>query len=189
MKKKYLLLPLLAALMPTAGFSDTTNESSSLFGISLTADEKARREADALYEKGHACFTGEGAEQDPAKAIEFYTKAAEMGHPQACFNLAACYMQGNGVEPNMETAAKWFRNAAGLGVTEALYPLGICCYNLARFPEAYAWALFADSKGDPRLKQTFDPMFSAEEIAAGQKQFEALMAEIQKKEKKSQTLE
>lgn len=90
-----------------------------------------------------------------------------MGHARAQFNLGTCYMNGTGVEQNDREAARWFRKAADQDVKEACFPLGLCYYNLEQYTEAYAWALFAEANGDPRLKDMLDPMFSEEEITAG----------------------
>lgn len=170
-------IPLFVILLLTVsrspdGLCSETN--ASLFGISLTAAEESEREAEIQFQKGHACFTGEGAEQDPGNAVEHYTRAAELGHPRAQFNLGLCHMNGTGVEQSDQEAVKWFRQAADQHVKEALYPLGLCYYNQEQYVEAYAWALLAEAQGDCRLKELLDPMYTEEEMAAGRKRFDAI---------------
>lgn len=159
-----LLAGLLVLCFSNAGLSEGTNESLDLFGITVT--QKAS-EAETQFSLGSSYYTGDGVEQDLEKAIVCFKKAGEMGHARAQFNLGTCYMNGTGVEQNDREAARWFRKAADQDVKEACFPLGLCYYNLEQYTEAYAWALFAEANGDPRLKDMLDPMFSEEEIAAG----------------------
>ena len=61
----------------------------------------------------HEC--GYAGEPDSEKAVEWYRKAAEQGHPGAMFNLGTCYLEGTGVKKDIAEAAKWFKRAASLG--------------------------------------------------------------------------
>src|SRR5210317_1074162 len=74
----------------------------------------------ASAEQGHAAgyfglgemyAKGEGVEQDEAKAVENFTRAAENGHAQAMSVLISAYEQGGvGLETDPTRAAHW-RNA------------------------------------------------------------------------------
>ena len=54
-------------------------------------------------------------EQDRARAVHWYTKAAEQGHAQAQFNLGVCFLTGQGVEQDLARAVHWYTKAAEQG--------------------------------------------------------------------------
>ena len=64
-------------------------------------------------------YSGEGVEQDYARAAELYGKAAEQGHMYAQYNLGGMYYDGEGVEQDFARAAELFRKAADAGNNEA----------------------------------------------------------------------
>jgi uncharacterized protein len=57
---------------------------------------------------------GTGVQQDYAKAVEWYTKAAEQGMPRAQFNLGSMYAGGQGVPVNFAEAYYWLALAADI---------------------------------------------------------------------------
>jgi len=67
---------------------------------------------------------GVGVEQDGTKAVEWYTKAADLGNTTAMNNLGNMYQTGNGVEQDGTKAVEWFTRAADLGDTDAMNELG-----------------------------------------------------------------
>ena len=58
-------------------------------------------------------YTGPYCCSDPnyAKAVEYFTLAAESGLPHAVFGLGECYYAGKGVEKDLEKAAECYRQA------------------------------------------------------------------------------
>lgn len=73
-----------------------------------------------MYRKGDG-----GLEQDLAKSLEWFRKAAESGHTDACYWVGAAYNSGEGVEKNEAEAIKWFLPAAEEGKATAQFELGI----------------------------------------------------------------
>ena len=68
---------------------------------------------------------GVGVALNPAKAVEWFQKAAEQGHVQGQFSVGFMYQTGeNGIEKNLEKAAEWYRKAAENGHLNALANLG-----------------------------------------------------------------
>ena len=66
------------------------------------------------------CYSfGFGVERDWAKTLEWYRKAAELGHPSAQFILAQEYMNGHGLPKNLEIARSWAQKAADQGLKDA----------------------------------------------------------------------
>ena len=59
--------------------------------------------------------SGEGVPPDPARAAEWYRRAAEQGYDPAQYALANLYRAGRGVPKDEEEAAYWYRAAAERG--------------------------------------------------------------------------
>lgn len=58
-------------------------------------------------------------EQDPEKAVYWFTKLAELDHSDAQFNLGLHYAKGHGVKRDFEKAAYWMQRAADNGDEDA----------------------------------------------------------------------
>jgi TPR repeat protein len=67
----------------------------------------------ALYENG------QGVEQNYAKAMAWYTKAAEQGYARGQFYLGRMFEQGLGTERDIAQASEWYSRAAALGYVKA----------------------------------------------------------------------
>lgn len=59
--------------------------------------------------------SGEGADKDPAKALEWFKKSANKGNADAQYNVAIAYENGAGTEKDIDAAIRWFRLAAEQG--------------------------------------------------------------------------
>lgn len=66
-------------------------------------------------ERGDNYFYGRGVEQDYAKAMEWYRKAAERGSRDAQYNIGVLYRDGLGVPRDTGQARIWFQQAADRG--------------------------------------------------------------------------
>jgi FOG: TPR repeat, SEL1 subfamily len=64
-------------------------------------------------------YYGEGIEQNKQKAVYWYTKAAEQGHPGAQYNLAFMYDKGDGVKQNKSLANNYLKQSCELGFEKA----------------------------------------------------------------------
>lgn len=63
-------------------------------------------------------------EADPAKAIEYFNKAIEMGSNYAKMELAICYEEGIGVEKDIQKAYELYNSAAENGYSHAYNKIG-----------------------------------------------------------------
>jgi TPR repeat protein len=70
-----------------------------------------------------------GVAPNPARAREWFSKAAQAGHLQASNELGLLYYQGKGVETDPFIAAKHIRKAADAGFAQAQYNLGLLYVN------------------------------------------------------------
>ena len=76
------------------------------------------------------CYeNGVGVVMDKAKAVEWYTKAAEQEDADAQSKLGWCYYNGDGVVMDKAKAVEWYRKAAEQGNAYAQYNLGKRYYN------------------------------------------------------------
>lgn len=68
---------------------------------------------------GECYLRGEGVAQDPALAVEWFTKGASLGHAGAQLNLALCFAQGIGMPIDLSNARVWAVRAAESGAKAA----------------------------------------------------------------------
>lgn len=73
----------------------------------------------AMHLVGIAYARGRGVEQDYAKAVEYFRRAAALGHLEAQVSLGYCYATGRGVPRDLGRAYILLREAADLGNREA----------------------------------------------------------------------
>ena len=75
------------------------------------------------------CYNGDrGFPKDPAKAAQWWGRAAASGNADAQFCLGLSCFLGQGVAKNADEAVQWWRKAADQDHADAQYFLGLC-YN------------------------------------------------------------
>ena len=75
--------------------------------------------AHAQYKLGVMYKNGRGVQQDNAKAVEWYRKAAEQGHANAQYKLGVMYKNGSGVQQDNAMVVEWYSKAAEQGHANA----------------------------------------------------------------------
>ena len=105
------------------------------------------------------------ARQDYATALRLYRSLADQGQPDAMYNLALMYAQGQGIpQRNYAEAAKWFRLAASQGVADAQNDLSTLYRQGQGVPQNYAeaakWAYLAASQGHPNAQSNLGAMYN-----------------------------
>ena len=94
--------------------------------LSLNLELQKQENAEELFNLGYNYEKGNGVKQDYSKAVEYYTKAANMGHAGAQCNLGNCYFYGfYNVKPDKSKAVKWYTKAANQGNASAQFNLGL----------------------------------------------------------------
>lgn len=92
----------------------------------------------ALFELARCYDLGEGVECDIKKAVEYYTRAAEMGNDKARHNLAHLYRYGApGLEIDYEKAIKYYSEAADKGAERSRNALAELYDELGEFEKAF----------------------------------------------------
>ncbi len=105
----------------------------------------------AQYWVAHMNELGLGVTRDPAKAIEFYKKAAAQDTSAADLRLGEIYLHGNLVLPDFAQARSYLEKAAYHGEPRAAMLLGQIYHDgigVAADPvDAYAWSEVATLEG------------------------------------------
>jgi TPR repeat protein len=94
------------------------------------------------YAIGSAYRRGICTAQDNSKAVEWYTKAANLGYANAQNNLAYMYECGLGVEKDCQLAIYWYRKAADQGHAASQNNLG----------HAYRWGIGVEQSDADAIK-------------------------------------
>jgi cell division septation protein DedD len=119
----------------------------------------AKGDADAQFNLGQAYRLGKGVPADPAKAEDWYRKAAEQGHFQAEDNYGRMLFERG----QRAQAAPWLERSAARGDPRGELILGTMLFNgdggLAKdWPRAYALMVRASNSGLPQASQTLADM-------------------------------
>lgn len=92
-------------------------------------NEAAKTNAQAIYMLGALYEAGKGVSQNMPMAVEYMSKAAEMGYGDAECTLADMYFEGRGVDQNYEKAVSWYEKANAQGeLTENAAKRYASCY-------------------------------------------------------------
>ena len=95
--------------------AEKAEEEKSPPSVSEVLTRAEQGDPEAQYLLAYSLQLGEVVEQDYAKAVEWYTKAALQGHMPAQHNLGWLYMRGKGVAQNYQEAYVWAILAADNG--------------------------------------------------------------------------
>ena len=93
------------------------------------AGDGGEHQATAMNKLGVCYKRGRGVVKDEAKAVEWYTKAADAGDTNAMCNLGFCFNNGEGVGKDEAKAVEWYTKAAEAGNIYAFLLLGFCYMN------------------------------------------------------------
>lgn len=97
-------------------------------GIKLLNDA-AKTNAQAMYLLGALYEAGKGVEKNMSTAVDYMTKAADMGYGEAECALADMYFEGRGVEQNYDKAVELYAKAHAQGqLTENAAKRYASCY-------------------------------------------------------------
>ncbi|KAI7865092.1 hypothetical protein BDF14DRAFT_1952448 [Spinellus fusiger] len=118
--------------------------------FSLFLQASKHHHADASYRTAKCYEEGLGSRKDNGKAIQFYRKAAALGHPGAMYRLGLVEMKGElGMTRNPRDGVKWLKRSAEAATTEfphALYELALLhekgVPNIAFVDPVYAVSLY-----------------------------------------------
>jgi TPR repeat protein len=70
--------------------------------------------------------SGQGVDEDPEWAVQYYRRATIDSHPDEMYNVAQCLEYGKGIDEDPLRAAKYYRLSPQLKNVAAQNSLGIC---------------------------------------------------------------
>ncbi|ORX86515.1 HCP-like protein [Anaeromyces robustus] len=77
-----------------------------------------------IFINGEKCFYGIGTEKSYTEAFKYYTKATELGIPEAMYMLGLMYEKGYGISNDICMAIYWYNEAAKYHYGKAFKALG-----------------------------------------------------------------
>jgi TPR repeat protein len=86
----------------------------------------------------------------PPDDIKALTAAAELGDPQAHYDLALAYDLGSAVRRSTRNAERWYRRSADSGHADAQNAVGSIYQERRQYREAVTWYEKAAAQGHPR---------------------------------------
>lgn len=141
--------------------------------------------AESQFRLGWIYMRGEGytgvsfirdVPKNPAKAGQWYQKAADQGHVDAQYNLGMLYKLGLGVQEDPKQAFAWLQKAAAQGNDIAQYHLGLMYAEGAgvkrSLPHASAWLALAAAQGNEKAQKSraeVDAKLSTAQRAEGER--------------------
>lgn len=91
--------------------------------FAMWLERAEEHDPDAAAWVGSCYANGDGVDVDDAKALHWYTIAAELGKPMAQANVGAFHYMGRGVAKSIDKAISWLRRAADGGDLNGLFNL------------------------------------------------------------------
>ncbi len=110
-------------------------------------------DAESYYNRAESLY----ADGDYTAAVEWYRRAADLGHADAQNSLGLCYEVGRGVDMDKQEAVRWYKKAAEQGERYAQCNLGFCYEEgigvSVDYYEAVKWYRKAAEQGDEYAKE------------------------------------
>ena len=142
----------------------------------------------AMHALAESYYAGSnGADQDFARAADWYLRLAKTGDAGAQYNLGLTYSRGEGVAVDYKRAARWFREASRRGHVQAQHNLGMLYHEGKGVPkdarQAYYWVRVAALQGDTIATDTLPKIsdgITVAQIAEAEVQAAAWMRQSRK---------
>lgn len=130
-------------------------------------------DVEAMRNIGHIYEEGRGIPQDYAKAMEWFSKAAEKGDTIAITRMGILYQYGLGVEQDYmkaldlyrsvgargyirqlrPVAIDWYYELAENGNVEAMYNMGLLHFTVPNYSQSMDWYLKAAEEGNAKAME------------------------------------
>lgn len=126
-KKKFLTIAIGQSILILSGWSapylmaaENTAAPVKLAAVSASHNESSKRPL-TLLALAKMYQVGEGVQRNPARAFDFYRRAARMGNAEAQYQLALMYLDSYSVNTNEDKAMQWLERATAQGHRNAKF--------------------------------------------------------------------
>ena len=134
------------------------NDSASLAMVQKRVDA---RDAEAMAYLGNTYHKGQlGLEKNVQRAIEMWTKAAELGSNKACYELGRLYILGDDVGQDEAKGIGYWKRAATKGDVLSRYSLGVSEGNRGNHQQGLKHILISAKMGHKESLDTIQEMFT-----------------------------
>ena len=117
-------------------------------------------DAEAIFHLGMNYYHGDlGLEKDVPRAIELWTKAAELGSSDSHYQLGYVYYDGIGVEENKPKGVHYWQQAAMKGEVESRHNLGVIGFKEGNYELAVQHWLISAKMGFEQSLNAIKDMF------------------------------
>ena len=132
--------------------------------VAKEASAKDSGPAQDIFQAGYNYYGAQGVEQDCAKALECWEKAAAMGHGRAASSAAMVYLSGEGVKEDAAQGRQPAERGANLKDPYGLVLMGELYFQTGKMEEAAnSWKAVSAMKP---VKPTGQPTQRSGEMAA-----------------------
>ncbi|WP_242112272.1 tetratricopeptide repeat protein [Luteimonas aquatica] len=118
--------------------------------IKKLLNEAQSGNADSQYSIAAIYATASDSHKSLKEARHWYSCAANQGHPEAAFNLAAMLLKGEGGGRSKRNAVKWMRKASLFGSSDATIWLAESACEMKKIEIATHYFALAVVQGDIR---------------------------------------
>ena len=122
----------------SASHEQDIQQKDSVSGSHKNENHTSTESAEDWYRLGMSYANGSGVHQNYSMAVEYWRKAAELGHSGAQRCLGFAYAHGNGVAHDNAAALMWYRKAAAQGDSIARLELNSLLGDIQRSQEQSA---------------------------------------------------
>lgn len=126
-KKKFLTIAIGQSILVLSGWSapylmaaENTPAPVKLAAVSTSHIESSKGPK-TLLALAKMYQVGEGVQRNPARAFDFYRRAARMGNAEAQYQLALMYLDSYSVNTSEDKAMKWLERATAQGHRNAKF--------------------------------------------------------------------
>lgn len=133
--------------------------------------EANKDNVDAIYNLGYIYLLGQGVEENPQKAVQYFRRGTTYHEGKCMQALAMCYKNGDGVEKDLTKMIYWLNQGLKINDPGCIYQLALCYENgegveadlekatsymqQANTKEARKWLKQHGHKPSSRLSQLF----------------------------------
>lgn len=92
----------------------------------MLIEEANKDNVNAIYNLGYIYLLGQGVEENPQKAVQYFRRGTAYHDGKCMQALAMCYKNGDGVEKDLTKMIYWLNNGVKINDPGCMYQLALC---------------------------------------------------------------